>query len=96
MQRTLKDLVNGVAAKCDIEPTKVVRTIHLNRAGLSILLDDESVRELPEGQDMTAELHELAPRSPMKAEWESGPIVDGDISTVENVQVAGYELRLLF
>lgn len=99
MQRTLKDFVNGVALKCNVEPTQVVRTIHLNRAGLNILFDDESVRELPEGQDMRAEFHNLSPHPPLKREWDAGPTdiqVDGDLTTAEDVQLTGYELRLFF
>ncbi|OCL15351.1 hypothetical protein AOQ84DRAFT_370448 [Glonium stellatum] len=99
MQRTLKDLVNGIASKLNIEPTKVIRTLRINRQGLQILFDDEAVRELPEGQDMTAEFHEITPQSPTKREWDAGPTdiqVDGDVGAIENVNSAGYELRLLF
>lgn len=99
MQRTLKDLVNGIAAKVNIEPTKVIRTLRIDRQGLQILFDDEAVRELPEGQDMTAEFHEITPQSPTKREWDAGPTdiqVDGDVGAIENVNSAGYELRLLY
>ncbi|KIW00370.1 hypothetical protein, variant [Verruconis gallopava] len=99
MQRTLKDLINGIAAKCNVEPTKVLRTLRINKQGLNILLDDESVVELPEGQDMIAEFLEIRPHSPMKREWDSGPTdiqVDGDIDIATTVQSEGYELRLLY
>jgi hypothetical protein len=99
MQRTLKDLVNGIAAKVNIEPTKVIRTVRIDRQGLQILFDDEAVRELPEGQDMTAEFHEITPQSPTKREWDAGPTdiqVDGDVGAIENVNSAGYELKLLY
>jgi hypothetical protein len=99
MQPTLKDLINGIAMKCNVEATKVLRTIRINKQGLNILFDDETVKELPEGQDMVAEFNEIHPSSPMRREWDSGPSdiqVDGDIDVATTVQSEGYELRLLF
>ena len=99
MQRTLKDLVNNVASKSGVEPTKVLRTIRVNKAGLNILMDDETVIDLPEGQDMIADFIEMRPQEPMKREWDVGPTdiqVDGDIDVVSTVQSDGYELRLVF
>jgi hypothetical protein len=99
MQRTLKDLVNGIASKCNVEQTSVLRTLRINKQGLTIFLDDESVVELPEGQDMIAEFLEIRPHSPMKREWDSGPTdiqVDGDINVATTVHAEGYELRLLY
>lgn len=100
-QRTQKDFVNAIATKCGIEPTKVLRTVHVSRKGLHVLVDDEMIREMPEGQDMTAEFSESqAPASKMlKREWDSGPTdiqVDGDLSTVSNIPSSGYELKLLY
>ncbi|KAB2576213.1 CP2 transcription factor [Lasiodiplodia theobromae] len=99
MQRTLKDLVNGIAMKCKLEPTRVVRTIRINAKGLAIALDDSDVLEMPEGQDMTAEFQEIQADSPMKREWDSGPTdvqVDGEVGATETTTTSGYELRLLF
>ncbi|EMC99980.1 hypothetical protein BAUCODRAFT_21663 [Baudoinia panamericana UAMH 10762] len=101
MQRTLKDFVNSLAMKCDIEPTSVLRTVRISRHGLHILFDEECIRELPEGQDMTAEFCEIRPDSPnrMRREWDAGPTdiqCDGDVPTVHNTFSSGYELRLLF
>jgi hypothetical protein len=99
MQRTLKDLVNGIATKSNVEQTKVLRTVRINKAGLHIFMDDESVVELPEGQDMIAEFTEMNLQEPMKREWDAGPTdiqVDGDIDVVNVVQSEGYELRLHF
>ena len=97
MQRTLKDFINSIALKSHVEPTHVVRTLRVNAKGLNILLDDEAVRELPEGQDMIAEFHEVKPHTPMKREWDAGPTdiqVDGDLGILETVTSEGYELRL--
>ncbi|KAF2144709.1 uncharacterized protein K452DRAFT_145703 [Aplosporella prunicola CBS 121167] len=99
MQRTLKDLVNAISMKCNIEPTRVVRTLRVNTKGLSILLDDEAVQELPEGQDFIAEFQEITSQSPMKREWDAGPSdiqVDGEVGATETTSTSGYELRLLF
>jgi hypothetical protein len=99
MQRTIKDFNNAVAGKSNIEPTQVVRTIRINPKGINILMDDESIKEMPEGQDMVAEFHETKPQSPMKREWDAGPTdiqVDGDVGTIENVVTMGYELKLFF
>lgn len=101
MERTVKDLVSGIAMKINIEPTKVTRTIRINQKGLRILMDDDTINAIPEQQDMTAEFHEIGtpPISTMKREWDAGPTdiqVDGDFGGIENVNSTGYELRLLF
>ena len=100
-RRTLKDFINAAATKCNIEPTEVLRTFRVSRNGLHILFDDDCIRELPEGQDMTAEFSEIQPDSPIRPtrEWDAGPTdvqCDGDLPTAENVSSTGYELRLLF
>lgn len=100
-RRTLKDFVNAVAMKCSIEPTQILRTIRISRGGLHILFDDDCIRELPEGQDMTAEFGEVQPGSLMKPtrEWDAGSTdvqCDGELSTSQPVNSTGYELRLLF
>lgn len=85
--------------KSNIEPTQVIRTLRVTRKGLTVLMDDEDVQDIPEGQDLTAEFHSVKPSSPQKREWDSGPTdiqVDGDVPAIENVNSAGYELRLLF
>jgi hypothetical protein len=99
MQRSLKDLVNGIAMKCGIEATKILRTIRINKQGLTILFDDDTVLELPEQQDMVAEFTEMRPKSPMRREWDSVATeiqVDGDIDIANTRQSEGYELRLLY
>ena len=100
-QRTLKDFTNAVATKCDIEPTKVLRTVRISRQGLHILFDDECLQELSEGQDMSADFHEIQPESPsrMRREWDAGPTdiqCDGEMPMTQTTSSTGYELRLLF
>ncbi|KAJ9647054.1 hypothetical protein H2199_002040 [Coniosporium tulheliwenetii] len=99
IQRTVKDLVNGIAMKSKIEPTKVVRTIRITPKGLHVLVDEDAVQEIPEGQDIIAEFYALKPHSPIRREWDSGPTdvqVDGDLGAIENIPSAGYELRLIY
>jgi hypothetical protein len=55
MQRSVAHLAGGIAAKAGFDASKVLRTVRLSGAGLSILVDDETVGELVEGQDMVAE-----------------------------------------
>ncbi|EME39949.1 hypothetical protein DOTSEDRAFT_74725 [Dothistroma septosporum NZE10] len=102
MNRTLKDFTTTLAMKCNIEPTDVFRTYRVDRNGIHILFDDDCIRELPEGQDMSAEFSEIGeedmPLRP-KREWDTGtPDIqcDGDVPIIENVSSTGYELKLLF
>ena len=102
-KRTLKDFTNALATKCNIEPTQVIRTYRMTENGLNILFDDDCILELPEGQDMAAEFCEAVPDADApikpKREWDAGPTdiqCDGELSTVENVNSHGYELKLLF
>ena len=98
MQRTLKDLVNGIAMKCKLEPTRVVRTIRINAKGLAIALDDGDVQEMAEGQDMTAEFQEIHADSPMKREWDSGATdvqVDGEVGATETMTTMRNRNRLI-
>jgi hypothetical protein len=99
MQRTLNDLINGIAMKSGVEPSKILRTVHINNKGISILMDDETVVELPEGQDMIAEFQTIRSSSPMKREWDSRPTdvqVDGEVDSIQTSHSEGYELRLIF
>lgn len=47
-----------ISAKQNIDPGSIVRVFHMNRNGLRIIVDDDIVRELPEGQDMEVEISE--------------------------------------
>ena len=98
-QRNLKELVHKFAMKCDIEPTRIVRVVRVNPPKLlQILMDDEAVLEMPEGQDMFADFLQISSTTPLKREWEAGPTdvqTDSEIP-VETVQSVGYELRLIY
>lgn len=99
MQLTLKDFTNSIALKWNLEPTKILRTLHVLDRGLQVEMDDDVIRELAEGQDLIMEISEIHNAQP-KREWEMAVdiAVDSDtISGTQNVvQTEGYELRLMF
>ena len=73
-QRTVRDLVNGISNKFQIEPHRVTQVTHVNPKGLHIIVDEDVVRELPEGQDM---LVEFAPGGDqVKQEFATQPLTD--------------------
>lgn len=99
-QRTLKDFTNSIAVKWGLEPTKVLRTLHVLDRGLQVEMDDDVIREMAEGQDLVLEIAEIARAVPIKREWEMtvDTAVDGEnTSGAQNtIQTEGYELRLMF
>lgn len=96
MQRTLREFVARIAHKWNFDANKVARTVHVLPRGIEVEIDDDLVRELPEGQDMTLEINEA--NSPIKQEWEMAVDAPGEtemVSTTTTTQRA-YELRLTF
>ena len=71
MERTVEDLINSIAAKCQVDASRVSRTTRINTRGLKILVDDEVVQELPEGQDMAVEFVETQATSALPQEEDS-------------------------
>lgn len=57
-ERTVRDLMKKISEKRHIDPSRIVRILHVNEAGLRIMVDDDVVRELPEGQDMIVDIYE--------------------------------------
>ena len=100
-ERSLKDLNNCIAAKWSFNPAHVLRTIHVTTRGLEVEVDDDVVRQLPEGQDIIMELTKIsAPKPLVKREWEM-VVDDEDEQAVEddnasNAPQEGYEIRLIF
>ncbi|KAJ5674122.1 hypothetical protein N7462_009561 [Penicillium macrosclerotiorum] len=72
-ERTVRDLMKKISEKHHIDPSRVVRILHVNENGLRIMVDDDVVRELPEGQDMIADICE----SPSPSVPSSGREVPG-------------------
>ena len=97
MERTVKDLVKSIAAKCEVDPSRVQRTIRVNPKGLKIIVDEEVVRELREGQDMSVEFNEIESEVPVKEEREiSSSPQHSPQPTAEKVTTGPLEMKLLF
>jgi hypothetical protein len=99
MKRDARELVASIAAKCNVEPTKILQVIYVNQIGLNIEVDDDVVCELPEGQDMILEFSRIT--APLvKHEWDGAvdAIFDSEaVSAVQNVtQSEGCLLKLIF
>ena len=91
MQRNVSDLVNSIAAKCGVDAKRVFRTLRINGKGLKIIVDDEVVRELPEGQDMTVQFSKIDSGTTMKLAG------DTDTSLALNPsETSAVEMRLCY
>jgi len=82
LSRTVKDLVNGIADKFDIDANRVTRVTHVNARGLHIIIDEDVVRELPEGQDMVVEFAPFQAEDSIKHDFgqsiSTDVLLDGD------------------
>ena len=97
MERTVKDLITNIAMKCGVDPTHVTQTIRINPKRLKIVVDDEVVRELPEGQDMIVEFAEVETSLGFKKETgstASTPRAGG--TPTSNVTMKAREMRLVY
>lgn len=59
-ERTVRDFMHKISEKNKIDPERITRVLRVNQDGLKIMVDDDVVRELPEGQDMVAEFSEAS------------------------------------
>ncbi|KAL2866969.1 grainyhead-like protein [Aspergillus lucknowensis] len=57
-ERTARDLMEKISMKQRIDPQRIMRILLVKENGLRIMVDDDVVRELPDGQDMVAEISE--------------------------------------
>jgi hypothetical protein len=102
MQRTVKDFVNALAAKCEVESTRILRTTRVNSKGLNILVDDDVIRDLPEGQDMIVDFSTIEIRSAKSLLPTDEIVVDGvdagpkEGSATKDTSPKGYELKLFY
>jgi hypothetical protein len=53
-QRTVRELVSHLSKHSNIQPKNIARVVHVNQTGLPILVDDDVVQNILEGQDMIA------------------------------------------
>ncbi|PGH15417.1 hypothetical protein AJ79_02393 [Helicocarpus griseus UAMH5409] len=86
-ERTAKDFVQAICRKCKADASRVVRALCVRGNGLHVILDDDVVTELSEGQDMVAEVSEVRDCS-------LDPSTDGDTSTPSTT--SGIEVKLIF
>ena len=68
MQRTVKDLINNISTNCHIDPYRVTQVTRLNSRGLHNIVDEDVIRELPEGQEMPRMLKVLSAPMPIAQE----------------------------
>lgn len=59
-ERTVRDLMTKISEKYKIDPDRIVRILRVSREGVKIMVDDDVVKQLPEGQDMVAEITETS------------------------------------
>lgn len=57
-ERTARELMKKISEKQDIDPACVVRIFHMSQNGIRIMVDDDVVRHIPEGQDMVVDIYD--------------------------------------
>ncbi|KAG6223745.1 hypothetical protein E4U24_002559 [Claviceps purpurea] len=97
-KRTAEEFNGRVATKWGIPPSSIVRSIRVTREGLEIEVDDDSVRELKEGQDMRMSIEEVFEQPVQtKREWEMSVDDDaGEENDGSAPPARGFVLRLTF
>lgn len=75
-ERTAQDLILRICEKCGVDASKVSRILHtdVNKAGIEILVDDDFVQQMTEGQDMIVKIEEL-------------PVIDVGVEPGANTQL---------
>jgi hypothetical protein len=91
--------VSGIVAKWNIE-LAVLRVIHVLPGGVEVEMDDDTVREKEEGQNIGTNLSRVTVPNPLaNAGWEMA-LDDKKTFIISAAQddapLEGYEMRLLF
>jgi hypothetical protein len=81
--------LDRISEKCQVDSTRIIRAFRVQN-GRKIMVDDDVVRELPEGQDMVVELSGLSNRSPLI------PKPDVDMTGTDYPTPPSVELKLIF
>lgn len=81
MERTTSNLLEGILKKVQIDAKYVVRIVTIKRNGMKVIVDDDVVRELPDGQDMVVRLSK---------------VVSQDISAINPANAMDLEVILIF
>jgi hypothetical protein len=97
LERTLKAFTSCIAAKWNLDTSKILRTVHTTERGFQVEMDDDVVRELAEGQDITMEitLVKNPPLSELKREWDMS-LDSESTSGTQGIHDEGYEIKLTF
>ena len=100
MQRTVKDLINGISQKFQIDSHRVTQVTHINSKGLHIIVDEDVVREVPEGQDMLVEFAPFQTGHPVKHEFATHAttdiMVDGILDPADTTISDPFEMWLTY
>ncbi|TGZ81203.1 hypothetical protein EX30DRAFT_269609 [Ascodesmis nigricans] len=91
--RSASALASSIASRCGIDPSSVVRTVHINSKGLNVFVDDDFVDQMNEGQDMKIEVHPVEDDSifpGVQDQWQNGNHANGDSPNKR------WELRLIY
>lgn len=59
-ERTVRDLMTKISEKYKIDPDRIVRILRVSQDGLKVMVDDDVVQQLPDGQDMVVEFSETS------------------------------------
>jgi hypothetical protein len=97
LERTLKAFTSCIATKWNLDTSKILRTVHVTGRGFQVEMDDDVVRELAEGQDITMEITVVKnpPLSELKREWDMS-LDSESTSGSQDVHDEGYEIKLTF
>ncbi|KKY15361.1 putative cp2 transcription factor [Phaeomoniella chlamydospora] len=98
MQRSVKDLINGICGKLSVDPTRVTSLVRVTPKSIKIVIDEDVMSEVPEGQDMFVELHDAPENMAVKHEslQQLGILPDGDMGFIQNTSTERMEMRLFF
>ena len=75
-QRTAHDLAIKISQKQNITKTQSVHLFHVKPNGVKILVDDDVVSQIPEGQVMTADVSGLSASDNAAIDGGSAPVVE--------------------
>jgi hypothetical protein len=57
-ERTVQDLARQITENYRIDPMRISNIMHAHEKGMRVIVDDDVVRQLPEGQDMILDISE--------------------------------------
>lgn len=91
-------MIEGISQKFDVKPNRVIRVTHINSKGLQIVVDEDVVREIQEGQDMIVEFTPAATERTIQKDPTDSlqPLVDDHLRAVDTNSLDPLELWLNF